>query len=40
MLANEGGFSFDALNVRLGRSVSDTQPIRPTASILFRRHLL
>jgi integrase len=23
-LANEGGFSFDALNVRLGRSVSDT----------------
>ena len=24
MLANEGGFSFDALNIRLGRSVSDT----------------
>jgi len=24
MLANEGGFSFEALNVRLGRSVSDT----------------
>jgi len=23
-LANEGGFSFDALNIRLGRSVSDT----------------